>query len=590
MTHGCISPTPPRVPSPRYSGDAAQFTTPPETPTRKRTNTTEELPPVPDLPLDFRTSPTVARTRSRSSSKSTGSAKSLPNKSAKPLPSCLKGSKSVVEVEELPSQVAARERARKLQKRRATIDGVFTEGGGNVHALLFQEQLKHSGDKETSYPAEKADPFDLGRDSTVLEVKNPDRPASPPRPAATRKTSAAKLKKPRPVTMPDLPPAIIVSDHPQQLVPPPTPAKARSAAVDVDAPDPRASIKTFDTVPWLPSSSSTTSAFTNNLPRDDCSILDPDMRSPRRASVDTTRFSTDTSATSVAARLSTDAETIRRIINSPFASPEIYSKAGDDDRSVTSAENNTDLDTEDEQMLRTQRRRTLLYSVYQQRGLTNIPIPEENESTPIPLTPSSASRAPSPTAPAPPLPSTPTPPPRPAKSTSRQSAMINEEAQKTPPSPSPPSTATLLSRIPIPNRSPIAIAVTSSPSPTPQPRSFAADLQASVGLPPSGYDSDTLLSYSPGRTTYSGLSSMYSTSAGSIESLEEAAISRAETVKVGARASGIPQLTKRSTLGFQSTEMSSSAYDSDESTYDESDGDVGVWSPGMQLFTMPEAK
>jgi hypothetical protein len=91
-------------------------------------------------------------------------------------------------------------------------------------------------------------------------------------------------------------------------------------------------------------------------------------------------------------------------------------------------------------------------------------------------------------------------------------------------------------------------------------RSFAAELQESVGNPAEGYDSDTLMSglafNKPGRSFFSSsngvgsmsnsssgygyASGMYSTNPGSMESMEEVvAISHAETVQFGrSRASG----------------------------------------------------
>lgn len=740
-SHG-VSPTPPRLPSPvgiRYSGDGGFFC-PPETPTRKRTVTTESdvEPPVPVLPLDFRelasTSPTRTRvvTPSRSSSKSSG-------KSGKSTRSPAVLHKKRPDM----GESSAEAKARKLEKRRATVDGVFGDAGNQVQPLLFRSQLGGSDQASASRRNEESDdPFEATVDIRLLEHPSPSQPApSPSIQPPLRKSSLSK--KVRPVTMPHLPPAIVVSDHPQELVPPPTPVKAKTTSEHPQGVDPRFSMKTYDTMPWLSQSPSLTSAFTANMPRDDCSILDPDMRSQKHISMDTTasqkhmsmdttasqrHISLDTTRSSVYTvtqqqpqsqqqqdRYSADLDALRYVANVPFAA---FDRRGtDDDRSVTSVEA-TDLDTEDEQMLRNQRRRTLLYSVYKQRGVNVEPLPiitspsvkslirpafeAETEtlnassgvtkrqslitsfpSPPTPNTPTfgsagenldrlsivSATADPDSAEPMlqssltrfsrtsfdidiykfpleriesteslralarsqtydtvasrtagssedslfnsadssddyqslkkrqsiPALPASssgrtsPTPP-RPSKSPSRQSAHFDDEDVLARFESSPPRQP-LVSRIPVPIRSsttsPIktraaAVSIT-PPAPslhhpqTAQPRSFAADLQDSVGLPPTGYDSDSLL-YSglPNRnqSTYAGLgltsTSLYSTNSGSIESLEDAAI---ETVHIRARSSGIPQFRGSSLRGARG--MSGGiGYDSDESTYDESDAEM----------------
>ncbi|KAM0754601.1 hypothetical protein T439DRAFT_352604 [Meredithblackwellia eburnea MCA 4105] len=682
-SHG-VSPTPPRLPSPvglRYSGDAAlYFSTPPETPTKSRkfNQTSNEEPPVPVVPVDFRkgiTSPTRPRTnRSRSSSKSSVSTKA--SKSTK------SSTRTRTEpTEDIPANpttstptTPSSARARKLEKRRATIDGgVLTD---DVQGLLFQAQFAIAGAEEAlareNSPAASGDANEDLFSATVgsqLAARLSSRPV--------RKSSITK--KARPVTMP----AIVVSDHPQELVPPPTPQKIRAVMDDgADSEvDPRMSVKTFDTMPWLSHSPSTVSAFTTNFPRDDCSILDPDMRSQRHISVDSSKTATESVA---GGRFSTDSAAIRQLVNIPL--DELCTPRSDDDRSLTSVDN-SDLDTDDEQLLRL-RRRTLLYSVYQQRGISVEPVTGSDifksvdpdtgvvetlnsgvmtkrqsivSSFPSPPTPSVATlgtitpvegkdadvRGDSssvaevdlerfsldriesteslrvlarsktfdtmasthtesditsifcsadghdefiPTHPIPPLPSPPSAaPPRPPKAPWRNSRTFDSVDTDLSSLPSEPHITQITpSRIPLATRATPTPSISAPPASSSPPgtpiRSFAADLQASVGSPAAGYDSDTLMCYTGIRSFGKLTDSIYSTQSASMESLEEVAIARAEAVHVGSRAgafrSGIPTYARGKQ--FRRTGPIGSSYESDESTYDESDADLPIWTARLE--------
>ncbi|GAA5874072.1 hypothetical protein JCM8547_004820 [Rhodosporidiobolus lusitaniae] len=266
---------------------------------------------------------------------------------------------------------------------------------------------------------------------------------------------------------------------------------------------------------------------------------------------------------------------------------------------------------------------------------TVLPPPEEDDHSPelhISLSPTSASN------------SAGAPPPRPPKSPVRLS--FQAATPSPPPAPLASPRTVVSSGRTSPSRTPFAPISTNLPRPAPSAalpislpkpivpaaplRSFAADLQASVGTPADGYESDALrqswafnkpgqslwnsinhaasdsgsgmlsasssayedlalsvtdsLSAAPsspaGSTlTGSGLMSgssstvtgLYSTSHGSIESLEEAAIAQAETVQFGrGRASGMAQFSWRTRAASALLERQV-VEESEESAYEESD-------------------
>ncbi|KAL8281498.1 hypothetical protein RQP46_006182 [Phenoliferia psychrophenolica] len=615
-SHGNISPTPPRLPSPvglRYSGDAAlYFTAQPETPTKVRRGAQVETePPVPILPVDFRdlvgnplSSPPRA-TRSRSSSRSSGTdqAGKSPHQ---------RNSRARAYSEEEPFiRAAADDKARKAEKRRATVDS--TLGSVNVQALLLQDQLERdlAGDE---------DPFPY---ASALDSKFADRlslsqvSSATPRPAS-RKSS---VKKARPVTMP---PVIFVSDHPQDLVPPPTSIKLRD-----DALDPRLSAGTYGTMPWLAKSPSSNSAFTTNFPRDDCSILDPDMRSQRHYSVETatSMASSRTARTTdrYSERMSTDSAAIRNLINTSLPLEMIAEQRSDDDKSLTSGsgsgldvdelpdtiskrqsivssfpnpptptspsfgsigeieQTKFDLDLDSFNLERIDSSTSIRALSRSRTYDPNLHLQRESDIGSVFCSPEEfvrPAKAPAVEVHA---------PQRPPKSSWRNSSTF--EDTDTDHSSVADSHSSSSSRIPLPTRPPpfhpiVSVAPTPpspvstriptlQPRPTaPPPGSFAADLQASVGSPASGYDSDTLLSY-PGIRAYGCLTdSLYASShhSGSIESLEEVAITRAESVHIGSRSIGIPTYA-----WGKPARRAMNSYESDESTYDESDGEVPRW-------------
>lgn len=655
-SHG-VGSAPPQLPTPvgvRFSGDQ----TPPETPVKRRGAPAEVEPPVPVLPADYRD----YTPRSRTSSKS--SVGRLISKSK-----IGRGAASTTRPD-TPPETPEASRADKLAKRRATVDGASVEGMGfadSVHTLLFKTQMDGQMDTMDPFVEDEASFSHVSVNHVSIPVVSIE-------------------KKARPVTMPDLPPCIVISDHPQELVPPASPARARTPSVK----DSRLSTKTFETIPWLSQSASATSALTNVL-RDDNSIVDPDMRSQKHASRDSyttgytrasTRYSNDTyrysTGSTVAARLSTDSDAVRQMVTAPFDSFAIGSYSDDDRNSIMS--DLADLNTDDEQNLRTQRRRTLLYSVYSQKGgdgddlkegdageqsletlvapskaanqlrhsivndfpsppspipsspakiIVDVPAVVEEEMESDELLDSSLTRfsktsfdldmnrfnldhrlessesirslARTPTSydtmatgqtesdiaslfcspddaddflpdrhslPAAPVIST-TAPPRPMKAATR---IISGQYEASPILPSPTNFA------PPPSQSRVRPTPPLGPV-SPQIRSFADDLQDSVGAPATGYDSETLLSYNPSRTSYVGLgmsNSLYSSSqSASIESLEEAAISHAETVQIGSRRSvaGLSTYGAKGASGGGRRLPSSFRYDSDDSLWDESEGE-----------------
>ncbi|GAA5933941.1 uncharacterized protein JCM15063_000512 [Sporobolomyces koalae] len=728
---GLDSTAPPRLPSPilRNSIDtsdvAAYFATPPDTPTKSlRAYLNEAEPPVPSLPSDYRdlassVSSSNIKTRPRGASRSNGSKTATSASKASALKSNMKtmpALNSIItpdEGHESPTEAALR----KLEKRRATVDGGILADG--LQALLFQAQLdsptKGITDSNTQENPDLFNSSSGGNGSAQIKRNSATLSTS-----ASSSTSGSKSKSPkksRPQTMPHMPPTIVVSSD--QQVPPPTPGsrqRTRSRTKTSDSnearhPDPRASIKTYEqNLPWLAHSPS--SNFSVH-PRDDAgSVIDPEMRSIRHFSVDTNRFSVD-SMPAPPKRFSQDFASFaagRASQHAALDSLDIASRrlASEDD--LASQGGDGGHDTDEEEARRTQRRKTLLYSVYKQRGVDLSPTsaalaasPSANTSSTSPDSLNTLSRTslsdesnvdtptkgvardqlvnsfPSP----PPLPEAPAfaslvanlestmdaaaslagpsvsattaktnQPPTPSnsvkspgRSRTETVAQTNENdptAAFSPTSPAPParppkspirmsivpdSAVSPSSRIPLPSRQPVrqpfsnvnsanggvnsirgplapSASSTAVSKPTtvsaPPVRSFAAELQESVGNPAEGYDSDTLMSgmawNKPGRSFFANAGSMsnsssgygfgggmYSTNPGSMESMEEVvAISQAETVQFGrSRASGIPQFSwRRNTAGIASSGIGQ--YDSEESAYEESDAETAMFRARME--------
>ncbi|GAA6005237.1 hypothetical protein JCM11491_002631 [Sporobolomyces phaffii] len=748
---GLDSAAPPRLPSPilrnsvETSDVAAYFATPPDTPTKSlRSYFNEVEPPVPSLPSDYRdlsasVPASAMKTRQRAASKSNGS---------KPVTSASKSSglKSNLNMKTMPAlnsiitpdeghESPTEAALRKLEKRRATVDGGILADG--LQALLFQAQLDSPTKGLTdSNTEERPDIFSTsvgGNGSAQIKRNSVTMTSAGLSSSTSSSTSALKgfsksPKKSRPQTMPHMPPTIVVSsDHPAA---PPTPGSRQrtrtrtktSDSSENQQTDPRASIKTYEhNLPWLAHSPS--SNFSVH-PRDDAgSVIDPEMRSIRHFSVDTNRFSVD-SMPAPPKRFSQDFASFaagRASQHAPLDSIDIASRrlASEDD--LASQGGDGGHDTDEEEARRTQRRKTLLYSVYKQRGVDLSPTSTSTPSAAAPPTPQSLasgtspgslntlsrtslsdeSNADTPTKGAardllvnsfpspPPLPEAPafaslvanlesamtdaaslandsaapasTPqPPTPGRSgssnsvkaiaRSRTETVVMKEndiglslvsAPLSPPTlpparpPKSPIRMSIVpdastspgSRIPLPSRQPVRqpfAPVTSSnggvnsirgplpPStsstavskPTtasaPPVRSFAAELQESVGNPAEGYDSDTLMSglhsfNKPGRSFFSGAAGsmsnsssgygyastgMYSTNPGSMESMEEVvAISHAETIQFGrSRASGIPQFSWRRNTAAAS---GIGQYDSEESAYEESDAETAMYRARM---------
>lgn len=765
------SAAPPRLPSPilrnsvETSDVAAYFATPPDTPTkslRSYFNDNEVEPPVPSLPSDYRdlsasVPASAIKTRQRATSKSNGS-KSTSNSKLKSVNMrTMPALSSIItpdEGHESPTEAALR----KLEKRRATVDGGILADG--LQALLFQAQLDSPTKGLTdSNTEEKPDLFSSSTGGNgSAQIKRNSASMTSSGLSSSTSSAASKGKSPRkgrPQTMPHMPPTIVVSSD-QQV--PPTPAsrprtrtrtKTSDSAEAHHTADPRASIKTYEqNLPWLAHSPS--SNFSVH-PRDDAgSVIDPEMRSIRHFSVDTNRFSVD-SLPPPPKRFSQDFASFaagRASQHVPLDSIDIASRrlASEDD--LASQGGDAGNDTDEEEARRTQRRKTLLYSVYKQRGVDLSPTSASTATVAPPPTPQSLtngispdsvntlsrtslsdeSNADTPTKGAdrdllvnsfpspPPLPTEapafaslvanlestmnaaaslanepPSQPPTPGRSGSSGSvkaigrsraetvvmmendigtaqSMLHDASKQTVASPPvrPPKSPIRMSvvpdvstspssRIPLPNRQPLrqpfapvstanggvnsirgplppstASTAVSKPMTVAAPpvRSFAAELQESVGNPAEGYDSDTLMSglafnkngrsfFSSGVGSMSNSSSgygyasgMYSTNPGSMESMEEVvAISHAETVQFGrSRASGcvflsfsfrrlgssganstasratplsIPQFSwRRNTAGLQASGIGQ--YDSEESAYEESDAETAMYRARME--------
>lgn len=414
----------PRLPSPisRLSVDtsdvAAYFATPPDTPTKSlRSYFTEVEPPVPSLPEDYRDLPTstsVVKTRQRATSKSNGSKSATSsskniatlksNHAIKTMPA-LNSIITPDEGHESPAEAALR----KLEKRRATVDGGILADG--LQALLFQAQLDSPTKGMTdSNTEEKPDIFSTssgGNGSAQIKRNSitSNGLSSSNTSSSSTKSNGKSPKKSRPQTMPHLPPTIVVSsDQP----PPPTPSsrqrtRTRTRTADSSEPhqqhqtDARASMKTYEqNLPWLAHSPS--SNFSVH-PRDDAgSVIDPEMRSIRHFSVDTNRFSVD-SMPPPPKRFSQDFASFaagRASQHAPLDSIDIASRrlASEDDLASQGGDGGND--TDEEEARRTQRRKTLLYSVYKQRGVDLSPTSASTSTVPA---------SPSPASPAPPTPS-----------------------------------------------------------------------------------------------------------------------------------------------------------------------------------------
>ncbi|GAA6010957.1 hypothetical protein JCM10207_004012 [Rhodosporidiobolus poonsookiae] len=399
---------PPRLPEtipPRVSGDASTyFVTPPGTPTKQQyafakpssraslhlqqRDVPSSEPPVPTLPAELRDYPIppvpssapVSRTstRARSNSRSAGGKASTSSKAA--LKSALKTMPSLSDAagaEESPTEAALR----KLERRRATIDGGVLADG--LQALLFQAQLDSpSKEGRTVRPGDvfvsstpPVPTASSGKRSSVASA------ARAVKASASNPALSPSARKVRPQTMP---PKIVVSDHPPTpKAASPSAGRQRTSTVDTDILDVRSSMKTMASLPWLAQSPSTTFSC---HPRDDVSIVDPEMRYERKH-FSTSTFSASASASSGGAsplaRQSKDfssfiaANVAAASKHTPLDSLDIASRrlASEDDLASQSSANELgdeqdgDHDSDEEAALRSQRRRTLLYSVYKQRGV-----------------------------------------------------------------------------------------------------------------------------------------------------------------------------------------------------------------------------
>lgn len=232
-------------------------------------------------------------------------------------------------------------------------------------AAIIASAHTTNADATRAPPTAASSPVNL--DDT--EVRNPAEPASPPSTVLSNsvslvmldkqlqeaKTTAQKQrpisqdgsavrnklkkgsqyhgKKVRPVTIGAAPPSILVTNHPQALVPPPSPKPSQRMSL----------YSLTDTLPYLASSSQSMASLGTAMAQDDISLVDP-MHSGRSS---TQSYDRRTS----------------------FAESSIASEDGayrcslaDSCRSEPTADPNTD----EERAKRSQRRRTLLESVYKQ--------------------------------------------------------------------------------------------------------------------------------------------------------------------------------------------------------------------------------
>ncbi|GAA5988997.1 hypothetical protein JCM11641_001109 [Rhodosporidiobolus odoratus] len=393
---------PPRLPEtipPRVSGDAlAYFATPPGTPTKQgaffstgagnRSSglqyiTPSSEPPVPTLPSELRDYPippvpSSAPASSRNSTRARSGSRSTPSKASKlPLKSALKSMPTFADSTGAMGESPVEATLKKLERRRATVDGGILADG--LQALLFQAQLD-----SPPTPTLSKEVKDVFASSTPIGPSNSNSKRSSLNGSAARSLKSStpgssSSKKVRPQTMP---PKIVVSDHPQPAAPP-TPARKRTSTVDTDILDARASMKTLESLPWLNQSPSQTFSC---HPRDDISVVDPDMRYERKHFSSGTAFSaTNEPVPALPARLSKDfssfvaAGIAASQKHAPLDSIDIASRrlASEDDLTSQSSIHEHDGDSDEEEAMRTQRRKTLLYSVYKQRGvdLSSAPSP-----------------------------------------------------------------------------------------------------------------------------------------------------------------------------------------------------------------------
>lgn len=150
-----------------------------------------------------------------------------------------------------------------------------------------------------------------------------------------KRSSSLGATKPRPATIGYryTPPAILVTDHPQALVPPPCPQIKRNSTPSLT-----------DTFPYTISASPSLKSNRISQDRDDVFLLDPARERPE---------SEMTTAISVSHRPDASRHDSVQSTGSMMSAS---------NKSVASI----DLATDEEQAFRSQRRRTLLYSVYKQ--------------------------------------------------------------------------------------------------------------------------------------------------------------------------------------------------------------------------------
>lgn len=147
-----------------------------------------------------------------------------------------------------------------------------------------------------------------------------------------KKGSPHNGKKVRPITIGATPPSILVTNHPQALVPPPSPQPTQRVSV----------YSLTDTLPYLASASQSMTSLGTTMAQDDVSLIDPIYKRQSTMSYD--------NRSSLAEGCIMSEEGANR------------SSLAESCRSVTTA----DPTSEDERAKRSQRRRTLLESVYKQ--------------------------------------------------------------------------------------------------------------------------------------------------------------------------------------------------------------------------------
>ena len=171
--------------------------------------------------------------------------------------------------------------------------------------------------------------------------------AATPRNKLRKRSSSLGAPKARPATIGHTPPAILVTDHPTALVPPPSPTMKRVSTYSLS-----------DTLAYTLSASPSMATTSHYQVRDDSSFIDPDMLRDEYAYVVDGRGDQarqDQYQEQEASAQDPDAGSRPESMQSVTSS-----------LSSTSTADTMDLDTDDEQLRRSQRRRTLLYSVYRQ--------------------------------------------------------------------------------------------------------------------------------------------------------------------------------------------------------------------------------